>query len=112
MKHQNLSLVEAHSLVISKRRMIRPNTGFWTQLIEYEKKLFGKNTVTMIPTLLGNGKLIYIGIVKHCQWMIPAIDEILIWARRTKSITTARKSILKLVKLQSLVAKCCKMRKI
>ena len=27
-------------------------------------------------------------------------------------ITTARKSILKLVELQSLVAKCCKMRKI
>jgi hypothetical protein len=43
---------------------------------------------------------------------IPAIDYILIWARRTKSITTARKSMLKLVKLQSLVAKCCKMRKI
>jgi hypothetical protein len=32
-------------------------------------------------------------------------------ARRTKSITTASKSMLKLVKLQSLAAKCCKMRK-
>jgi hypothetical protein len=32
------------------------------------------------------------------EWMIPAIDEILIWARRAKSITTARKSMLKLVK--------------
>ncbi len=36
--------------------------------------------------------------------MIPAIDEILIQTGRTKSITTARESILKLVKLQSLVA--------
>ena len=44
--------------------------------------------------------------------MIPAIDLILIRARNTKSIITARKSILKLVKLQSLVAKCCKMWKI
>jgi hypothetical protein len=44
--------------------------------------------------------------------MIPAIDEILISARKTKSITTGRKSMLKLVKLQSLVATCCKMRKI
>ena len=35
-----------------------------------------------------------------------------IQARRTKSISTARKSMLKLVKLQCLVAKCCKMRKI
>ena len=33
-------------------------------------------------------------------------------AARIKSITTARKSILKLVKLQSLIAKCCKMQKI
>lgn len=54
MKYQNLNLVEAHSLVKSKRKMIRPNNGFWTQLIEYEKKLFGKNTVTMVPTRLGN----------------------------------------------------------
>ena len=41
----------------------------------------------------------------------PAVDQILIYARTTKSTTTARKSILKLVKLQSLVAKCCKMRR-
>ncbi len=34
------------------------------------------------------------------------------YAEKTKSITTARKSILKLLKLQRLVAKCCKMRKI
>ena len=33
-------------------------------------------------------------------------------AERTKSFTTARKSILESVKLQSLVAKCCKMKKI
>ena len=33
------------------------------------------------------------------------------WARRTKSITTAQMSIFKLVKLQSLVGKCWKTRK-
>ncbi len=49
---------------------------------------------------------------RQTNWMIPAIDKVLIWTRRTNSITTARKSILKLVKLQSLVAKCCKMRNI
>jgi hypothetical protein len=32
--------------------------------------------------------------------------------KKKKPITTARKSMLKLVKLQSLVAKCCKMTKI
>jgi hypothetical protein len=44
--------------------------------------------------------------------MIAAIDEILIQTRRTKSITIAGKSILKWVKLQSLVANCGKIRKI
>ena len=54
MKYHNLPLIEAHSLVKSKRKMIRPNDGFWQQLIEYEKKLFGKNTVTMVVTNFGN----------------------------------------------------------
>ena len=34
------------------------------------------------------------------------------FATKSKSFTTARKSMLKLVKLQSLVAKCCKIRKV
>jgi hypothetical protein len=41
-------------------------------------------------------------------------DDFDLAARRTKSITTAKKSkksMLKLVKLQSLAAKCCKIRK-
>ena len=33
------------------------------------------------------------------------------FAKKSKSFTTARKSMLKLVKLPSLVAKCCKIRK-
>ena len=40
------------------------------------------------------------------------MDRILKNVQMGKFITTALKSILKLVKLQSLVAKCCKMRKI
>jgi hypothetical protein len=40
------------------------------------------------------------------------IDYFFIQTRRTKSIIIAQKSILKSVKLQSLVAKCCKIRKI
>ncbi|XP_028399851.1 dual specificity protein phosphatase 14-like [Dendronephthya gigantea] len=68
MKYQNLSLTEAHSLVKSKRRFIRPNNGFWTQLIEYEKKLFGKNTVTMVPTRLGLMPSIYEGEAHNMWW--------------------------------------------
>ena len=44
-------------------------------------------------------------------WVIPDIDKILIKSR-TKSNTTARKSVLEWVKLQRWVGKCCKMKKI
>ena len=45
------------------------------------------------------------------QWTICIIDLHSVWAKRTKSFTTARKRILRLVELQGLVAKCCKIRK-
>ena len=68
MKYQRLSLVEAHDLVKSKRKVIRPNNGFWIQLIDYEKKLFGKNTVTMVPTSLGMLPDIYEPEVRNMIW--------------------------------------------
>ena len=46
------------------------------------------------------------------KWTNSIIDKILKKVEIVKFITTALKSILKLVKLQSLVAKCCKTRKI
>lgn len=48
MKTRRMSLREAYYHVKSKRPLIRPNTGFWKQLIEYEHKLFGVNTVRMV----------------------------------------------------------------
>ena len=45
------------------------------------------------------------------QWTDCIIDKIFQNVEIVKFITTALKSVLKLVKLQSLVAKCCKMRK-
>ncbi|CAC5403900.1 unnamed protein product [Mytilus coruscus] len=53
MKYQKLTLVQAHKEVIKRRPIIRPNMGFWKQLIEYEKVLHGKNTVEMIPSPIG-----------------------------------------------------------
>ena len=45
MKHEKMTLIEAHKLVRSKRRIIRPNPGFWKQLTAYEQKLRGRKTV-------------------------------------------------------------------
>ncbi|CAF0788467.1 unnamed protein product [Brachionus calyciflorus] len=39
MKYKNMSLKSALDLVSSKRSCVRPNPGFWRQLVDYEKKL-------------------------------------------------------------------------
>lgn len=39
MKHRGMSLKTAFDLVSSKRSVVRPNPGFWRQLIDYEKKV-------------------------------------------------------------------------
>ncbi|EFA03077.1 dual specificity protein phosphatase 21 isoform X1 [Tribolium castaneum] len=48
MKHQGLTLLEAYNYVKLRRPKIKPNCGFFKQLIEYEKDIFGDNTVRMI----------------------------------------------------------------
>ncbi|XP_029462810.1 dual specificity protein phosphatase 14-like [Rhinatrema bivittatum] len=53
MKYHRLSLLDAHEWVKMRRPVVRPNVGFWRQLIDYEKKLFGKNTVRMVASPIG-----------------------------------------------------------
>ncbi|XP_048045793.1 dual specificity protein phosphatase 18 [Megalobrama amblycephala] len=54
MKHRRMTLAEAHALLKAQRPIVRPNSGFWSQLIEYEQKLHGKNTVGMINSPVGH----------------------------------------------------------
>ncbi|CAH0556480.1 unnamed protein product [Brassicogethes aeneus] len=48
MKYHQLSLLEAYNYVKIKRPRIKPNCGFFKQLIEYEKQLYCCNTVVMV----------------------------------------------------------------
>ena len=55
--------------------------------------------------------------IYSCSWTIKTMDNLQVrlyfdLRKNKKSITTARKSTVKLGKLQSLVGKCCKIRKI
>ncbi|PNJ69633.1 dual specificity protein phosphatase 21 [Pongo abelii] len=59
MKYHSMSLLDAHTWIKSRRPIIRPNNGFWEQLINYEFKLFNNNTVRMINSLVGNIPDIY-----------------------------------------------------
>nr|XP_002125487.1 dual specificity protein phosphatase 14-like [Ciona intestinalis] len=53
MKYHRMSLRDAHTHVKSRRPFIRPNAGFWKQLVEYEKKIYGRNSVKMVQSSIG-----------------------------------------------------------
>lgn len=48
MKYRHLTLLEAYNYVKSRRPRIKPNCGFFKQLIQYEEELYGKSTVRMV----------------------------------------------------------------
>jgi len=48
MKHERMPLTRAFAHLKSRRPSIRPNTGFFTQLIEFERRVFGAATVSMV----------------------------------------------------------------
>ncbi|KAF3693448.1 Dual specificity protein phosphatase 14 [Channa argus] len=53
MRFKGLSLCQAHEVVLQQRPFIRPNAGFWRQLMDYERTLFSRNTVRMVKTSSG-----------------------------------------------------------
>ncbi|XP_069475241.1 dual specificity protein phosphatase 18 [Ambystoma mexicanum] len=59
MKYNAMSLLVAHTWLKTCRPIVRPNSGFWTQLITYEFQLFGRNTVGMISSPIGEVPDIY-----------------------------------------------------
>ncbi|CAF0788527.1 unnamed protein product [Brachionus calyciflorus] len=68
MKYLKISLKEAHSHVKSKRPFIRPNLGFWKQLVDYEKSLFQTNSVRIIPSNIGFIPDVYENEVRSMYW--------------------------------------------
>ncbi|XP_075993561.1 dual specificity protein phosphatase 18 [Genypterus blacodes] len=53
MRYEGATLRQAHELVLQQRPYIRPNAGFWRQLLAYERTLFGSNTLRMVSTSAG-----------------------------------------------------------
>ncbi|XP_005409051.1 PREDICTED: dual specificity protein phosphatase 21 [Chinchilla lanigera] len=53
MKYHSMTLLEAHTWTKACRPIIRPNNGFWEQLINYEFKLFSNNTIYMVNSPVG-----------------------------------------------------------
>ncbi|XP_030649849.1 dual specificity protein phosphatase 14 [Chanos chanos] len=53
MRFEGASLLEAHGRVLAARPFIRPNAGFWRQLLQYESRLYHINSVRMVATSQG-----------------------------------------------------------
>ncbi|XP_062844203.1 dual specificity protein phosphatase 18 [Trichomycterus rosablanca] len=51
MKYKGVTLCQAHHWVRQSRPSVRLNEGFWDQLLVYEKRLYGKNTVKVAAPL-------------------------------------------------------------
>lgn len=49
MRYRGVTLQRAHHWVQESRPYIRLNAGFWEQLLQYEKRLYGRNTVRVAP---------------------------------------------------------------
>ncbi|XP_040011577.1 dual specificity protein phosphatase 18 [Xiphias gladius] len=59
MKHRGVTLLDAHRWVKASRPVVRPNSGFWKQLIRYEMELRGCNSVRMVSSPIGEIPDIY-----------------------------------------------------
>ena len=68
MKYQRMTLDQAYGHVKKRRPVIHPNVGFWKQLIEYERRLFGRNTVKMIASGIGPIPDVYKEEVRNMVW--------------------------------------------
>lgn len=51
MRYRGVTLQQAHRWVQESRPYVRLNAGFWEQLLQYERRLYGKNTVRVAPPL-------------------------------------------------------------
>lgn len=69
MKYQRMTLDQAYSHIKKRRPVIHPNVGFWKQLIEYERRLFGRNTVKMVPSGIGPIPDVYKEEVRNMVWV-------------------------------------------
>nr|XP_020480885.1 dual specificity protein phosphatase 18-like [Monopterus albus] len=49
MRYRGVTLRQAHHWVQESRPYVRLNIGFWDQLLQYERRLYGKNTVRVAP---------------------------------------------------------------
>ena len=70
MKYLRMNLKQAYNFVKARRAIIRPNVGFFKQLIEYERKLFGRTSVKFVNSPIGPIPDVYQAETRNMLWMV------------------------------------------
>ncbi|CAG0923334.1 unnamed protein product [Notodromas monacha] len=77
-KYEGRNLREAYFYVRGRRPIVRPNVGFFRQMIEYEKRVLGKTSVAMVPNPVSPGQGLipdlYEEEYKAALWQIQIMD--------------------------------------
>lgn len=71
MKYKNMSLRSGYEYVLGRRSCIRPNKGFWRQLVDYEKRLMAHPSQTGRRELSNQQNNSNINITRQTEISIP-----------------------------------------
>ncbi|KAL8591813.1 hypothetical protein ACOMHN_047073 [Nucella lapillus] len=71
MKYQHMSLDQAYRHCKRQRPVVHPNVGFFKQLVDYERRLFGRNSVRMVPSPIGLIPDVYLKEVEQSCYVYP-----------------------------------------
>lgn len=69
MKYEGMPLRKAYQYLKSRRPIIHPNHGFFQQMIDYERRLFGQETVKMINSPNGLIPDVYEQDFRNLVWL-------------------------------------------
>lgn len=72
MKHEKMTLRQAYHYVKAARPIIRPNVGFWKQMVDYERKLFGVSLLSFLDPASGSNSVQMI-MTPQCELAIPDV---------------------------------------
>uniref|UniRef100_A0A3Q1HCX6 Uncharacterized protein n=1 Tax=Anabas testudineus TaxID=64144 RepID=A0A3Q1HCX6_ANATE len=78
MRYRGVTLCQAHRWVQESRPYVRLNAGFWDQLLQYERRLYGRNTVRVLKSgRFGSVPAVDLYILKHVNYTGRRLDLIL-----------------------------------
>ena len=68
MKYERMALKDAYTYVRERRDCVRPNIGYWTQLVDYEMKTRKETSVKIVTEMIDTFQVKYPDILKQLHY--------------------------------------------